>query len=160
MTRTEFISHVKGTQGALRRFLHALCCGDSQLADDVAQETYLKAYIACESFRENEKFAAWIHRIAYHTFLNLKRGERLTTDVETARSMAADASADESFRYQDLYQALGQLSEKERTAVLLHYIEGYSVREIADVTGLSADAVKQHLSRGRRHLHELLHDKP
>lgn len=69
MTREQFISHVKSTQNAFRRFLVALCCGDSQLADDVAQEAYIKAYISCETLKDQSRFNAWIYRIGYTTFL-------------------------------------------------------------------------------------------
>ncbi len=129
MDREQFISHVKGSQKALRRFLVALCCGDAALADDIAQETLIKAYLSCDGFKNPDKFNAWIYRID---------------------------SADSSFRYQALYAALNRLPGKERTSVLLHYMEGYSIKEIAVITESSEDAVKQHLSRGRTHLRGLL----
>ena len=50
MTREQFTAHVEATQKAFRRFLVALCCGDSALADDIAQESYIKAYLSCDSF--------------------------------------------------------------------------------------------------------------
>lgn len=49
MTRQEFISQVESSQAAFRRFLVALCCGDSFLADDIAQDAYLKAYLSIDS---------------------------------------------------------------------------------------------------------------
>ena len=55
MTREQFIYHVEATQKAFRRFLVALCCGDTALADDVAQESYIKAYLSCDSFSNLEK---------------------------------------------------------------------------------------------------------
>ena len=76
MNREQFISHTEGAQRELRRFLTALCCGDRQLADDIAQESLIKAYLSCEGFREEAKFSSWIFRIAYTTFLNPRRVER------------------------------------------------------------------------------------
>ena len=64
MTREQFISHVESTQKAFRRFLVALCCGDTALADDIAQESYIKAYLSCDSFSNLEKFNAWIFKSA------------------------------------------------------------------------------------------------
>lgn len=153
MTREQFIHHVESTQKAFRRFLVALCCGDTSLADDVAQEAYVKAYLSCDGFHNTDKFNAWIYRIGYTTFLNNKRSHHITVDYEEARYLSA---SDYAFRYQDLYQALNNLSDKERTSIMLFYLEDYSVKAIADITGCSQNAVKQHLSRGRNHLRELL----
>lgn len=156
MTREQFISHVEGTQKAFRRFLVALCCGDSSLADDVAQEAYIKAYLSCDSFNNPDKFNAWIFRIGYTTFINHKRSEKIFADYEEARNIASVNSTDDSFRYQELYSALNKLPGRERTSVLLFYMEGYSIKEIAEIEETSQDAVKQHLSRGRNHLRGLL----
>lgn len=156
MNRAQFISHVEGTQKAFRRFLSALCCGDSTLADDIAQEAYIKAYLSCDGCREPAKFEAWMFRIGYTTFLNHTRSRRIFSTYEDARNVVASDSSDSAFRYQELYAALHKLPDKERTSVLLYYMEGYSAKEIAEIVATSQDAVKQHLSRGRRHLRDLL----
>jgi len=156
MTREQFISHVEVTQKTFRRFLVALCCGDSQLADDIAQESYIKAYLSCDSFNNPDKFKAWIFRIGYNTFINQKRSERVFTDYEEARNMLSEESSEASFKYQKLYSALNKLPDKEKTSVLLFYMEGYSIKEIAEIEEVSQDAVKQHLSRGRNHLRGLM----
>lgn len=156
MTRERFISHVEATQKALRRFLVALCCGDTVLADDIAQESYIKAYLSCDSFSNIEKFNAWIFKIGYNTFLNHRRGERLTVGYEDAKEISAHDRADSSFAYQELYEALNKIPVKERMSVLLFYMQGYSIKEIAEIEEISPDAVKQHLSRGRKHLRGLL----
>lgn len=156
MTREQFISHIESTQKAFRRFLTALCCGDSLLADDVAQESYIKAYLSCDSFSNPEKFNAWIYKIGYHTFISHKRGEHLTLGYDEAKEVTSHDRADSSFSYQDLYEALNELSVKERTSILLYYMQGYSIKEISEIQGTSPEAVKQHLSRGRNHLRRLL----
>ena len=156
MTREQFISHVESTQKAFRRFLVALCCGDSALADDVAQEAYIKAYLSCDSFTNLEKFNAWIFKIGYNTFISHKRGVHLTVGYEEATAMSSQDRSDAVFAYQDLYEALNKLPAKERTSVLLFYMEGYSIKEIADIQEASQSAIKQHLSRGRNHLRGLL----
>lgn len=156
MTREQFIRHVEATQQAFRRFLVALCCGDKQLADDIAQESYMKAYLSSDSLNDPARFNAWLYRIGYTTFLNIKRSGRMTLGYEDAVHVSSDDAADSSFKYQELYAALNRLAAKERTSILLFYLEGYAVREIADIVGISQDAVRQHLSRGRSHLHSLL----
>lgn len=156
MTREQFISHVEATQKAFRRFLVALCCGDTELADDVAQESYIKAYLSCGSFSNLEKFNAWIFKIGYNTFINHKRGERPTVGYEHTNEIIAHDRADSSFAYQDLYEALSRIPAKERTSILLFYMQGYSIKEIAEIQETTQDAVKQHLSRGRTRLRGLL----
>jgi len=159
MTRDQFIRRVEGTQKALRRFLVALCCGDSQLADDIAQEACIKAWLSCGSLNDADKFKAWIFRIGYTVFLNYKRSERTFVDCEEARNVISDEMTDSSFKYQGLYAALNKLPDKERTSVLLFYMEGYSIKEIAGIEAVSQEAVRQHLSRGRTHLRGLLSTK-
>lgn len=156
MNREQFISHVEGTQKAFRRFLVALCCGDAALADDIAQDAYIKAYLSCESFSSPDKFNAWIFKIGYNTFINHKRSERISADYDEAQTKESADPADSQFRYQELYSALNRLPGKERTSVLLFYMEGYSIKEIAEIEETTQDAVKQHLSRGRHHLRRLL----
>jgi RNA polymerase sigma-70 factor (ECF subfamily) len=156
MTREQFIKQVEGTQKAFRRFLVALCCGDAALADDIAQDAYLKAYLSCDTLLNPEKFNAWIFKIGYNTFINHKRAERVFADYDEARNISSADSTDSQFRYQQLYSALNKLPGKERTSVLLFYMEGYSIKEIAEIEGTTQGAVKQHLSRGRDHLRGLL----
>lgn len=158
MDRQQFIKHVESNQRAVRRFLTALCCGDSALADDIAQEAFIKAYLSCDGFREDSKFSTWIYRIAYNAFLSDRRSQRLPDALADALQMPGADNADEAFRYQHLYLALDRLSVKERTAILLHYMQGYAINEIAEITNSSVDAVKAQLSRGRQHLKDLLKD--
>lgn len=159
MTREQFTSQVEATQGALRRFLIALCCGDAALADDIAQDTYVKAYLALDRFREEAGFGSWIHRIAYNCFVDSGRTRHANVDVAMAADMLSDEQSDSRFRYQALYAALERLSEKERTAILLYYLEDYSIKEVAEIIGASQEAVKQQLSRGRSHLKGMLHER-
>lgn len=70
MTKDEFIIRIAQEQKSLRRFLLALCCGDQDLADDIAQETFIKAYLSLAQYHEQSKFSAWIKAIAHNTFLD------------------------------------------------------------------------------------------
>ena len=77
-------------------------------------------------------------------------------NLNEADNFPAKASNDSMFDYQELYLALEKLSEKERSAILLHYMQGYSINEIAEINGSTIDAVKKQLSRARQHLQILL----
>lgn len=153
MTREQFTSHVKKEQGQLRKFLLALCCGNADTADDIAQDSLIKAFMSCEDYRDDGRFTAWIYRIAYRTFLDYKKHPEKHLPLNEASCMAESfAPADSAFCYQELYSALDELPPKERTALLLYYIKGYAVREIGQIMDASEDAVKKQLSRGREHL--------
>lgn len=156
MTKEQFITMVEGSQEAFRRFLVALCCGNSALADDIAQESYIKAFLSYDNLSSLQKFNAWIYRIGYNTFINHKRQDKPFENYEDAVNITSIDSADSKYEYQELYSALNTLPSKERTSVLLYYMEGYSIKEIAEIEGTTQDAVKQHLSRGRTHLRRIL----
>ncbi len=120
---------------------------------DSLYETLLKAYLSSATYREEGKFAAWVYKIAYRTFLDGRKSRSAATNpLESAATVPGHEQADSAFRYQELHSALATLPPKERTALLLFYMQGYSVREIAQIVGCSEDAVRQQLSRGRDQL--------
>ena len=141
----------------MRRFLLALCGGDRMEAEDIAQEAMIKAYLASDRFEERHKFSTWLFKIAYNTFLDHKRlAKNRETDLESAAFLTATQCADDAFAYQDLYEAIGTLPLKEKSAILLFYVSGYSVKEISKITSNSQLAVKKQLSRGRDKLRQIL----
>lgn len=84
MTRDEFIRNTESCQKAFRRFLTALCCGDSDEADDIAQESLVKAYLSCDGLKEPAKFKAWLYRIGFNTFFSHRRAVRPVTTLDDA----------------------------------------------------------------------------
>lgn len=149
MTREQFIELVKGEQDALRHYLLALCCGDLATADDIAQETLVKAYLSLLSYANKGKFRSWLFAIAHNTFLNHRKATRTYESLEEAKMVADKQEADSQYIHEDLYLALSTLPPKERSAVTLYYLTGYSVKEIATISNSTEDAVKKQLSRGR-----------
>ena len=152
MNCEQFIALVSTEQESLRRFLLALCVGNRDDADDIAQEALIKAYLARDKIRNDEKLGAWLYRIAYNTFLDHQRSLRSHASIEEADTLVSDTATDAGFEYQELYTALRTLPPKERTAILLFYLKGYNVREIADIVHSTEAAVRQQLSRGREQL--------
>lgn len=159
MNRNLFVELVKEHREGLWRFVCALCCGDAARADDLAQDTCVKAYVAMDSLTDDTKFKSWLFRTAYNTFLDSCRQHRNSDVLAAAESMVAADSADRSFRYEALYSALARLSEKERAATVLFYIQGYQVKEIAAIVSSNESAIKKQLSRARDHLKILLNDE-
>ena len=156
MTREVFIAHVEREQEALRGFLLALCCGKKDDADDLAQDALVKAYLSSAGYQDKGKFRSWLFKIAHNTFLNHKASCRMMNSIDEARTLIGGSSADAGFEHQDLYFALRTLPPKERSAITLFYLSGYSIKEIAAITDTSEDAVKKQLSRGRDKLKERL----
>lgn len=153
MTREQFIEVIKKEQEPLRRFLLALCCGNRDEADDIAQESLVKAYLSLSKYEGT----TWLYRIAYHLFIDTTRCRRTMQPMDVLEKQEdVSFAADRDFRFQSLYIALEELPPKERTAILLFYLNGYSIREITDIVEATEDAVKKQLSRGREKLKILL----
>ena len=149
MTREAFIALVEREQEALRGFLLALCCGNKSAADDLAQDSLVKAYLSSVGYQEKGRFRSWLFKIAYNTFLNHKASCRTMDTLDEARKLISSQSAESSFEHQSLYLALRTLPPKERSSITLFYLNGYNIKEIATITDTSEDAVKKQLSRGR-----------
>ena len=151
MTRERFITEVRACQGQLRRFLASLC-GDAALADDIAQEALVRAYISSDRFIGN--FKAWLFRIAYNCFIDNLRRVREAASLESPEALRvpSGAASDAAFRHEELRRALALIPEKERTAIVLHYFEDLPVKEIAAIMQIPSGTVKYYLSVGRDHV--------
>ena len=154
---------VEAHQEAVRRFLRRLTGGDEMLADDLAQETFIRAWQGLSSFRQLSGFETWLLRIAYRVFLDEKRKDShspLSHEGESLDSLDSCASATPLPSREgvgvglsmDLDLALSTLSEVERTCVVLQCVEGQSIRDIAGITGIPENTVKSHLLRGKKNL--------
>ena len=157
MNRETFIACVEREQEALRGFLLALCCGNRDEADDLAQDALVKAYLACSGFSDGGKFRSWLFKIAHNTFLSHRRSQQPPTiSIDAVPIEALPQRGSGEGASSDLYLALATLPPKERSAITLFYLNGYSVKEISAITEVSEEAVKQQLSRGRDNLRERL----
>ena len=94
-------------------------------------------------------FLSWLFAIAHNTFLNHRKATRTYESLEEAKMVIDKQEADSYYIHEDLYLALSTLPPKERSAVTLYYLTGYSVKEIATISNSTEDAVKKQLSRGR-----------
>ena len=159
MTSEQFIDLVRMEQEPLRRFLLALCSGDSALADDIAQDALVRAYVSSGTFLGRSKFRTWLFRIAYNCYIDHSRKkapQRADSQSFEAQNVPSGDAADSAFRYQPLYQAMDRIPEKEKAVIVLHYFEDRSIKEIAAILEMPAGTVKYHLSMGRNHLKEHL----
>jgi RNA polymerase sigma-70 factor (ECF subfamily) len=134
-------------------FLHR-CGGSVALAEDLTQETFLAALAELKKDTRVAAPVAWIYGIARHKLLDhYRRQERVDRPIVVAwEAEHADeelVAPDEEARERAI-AALGSVAASQRAALVLCYVDGYSVREAARLLGKSADAVESLLARGRQ----------
>ena len=152
-----FSELVRRHQSAVRGLLRQLTRSDFALADDLAQEAFLKAYKNIRSFRGEAKFSTWLYRIAYNCFREeaRKRKELVGIDETQLEAEQDPGTVDPALR-QDLAHALQLLPLHERTAVLLCCQNGLSHDEAARVLEIPLGTVKTNVLRGREKLKKTL----
>jgi len=146
-------------------------------AEDLVQETYLKAYRAFGGFQEGTNLKAWLYKILTNTFINAYRARKRRPeqteldDVEDLylyrrlgglEAVAAGRSAEEEvldlFTESEIKEAIEALPEQFRMAVLLADVEGFSYKEIADILDIPIGTVMSRLHRGRKSLQKTLYE--
>jgi RNA polymerase sigma-70 factor (ECF subfamily) len=152
-----FAELVRNHQSSVRGLLRQLTRTDVALADDLAQETFLRAYKNLRSFRGEARFSTWLYRIAYNCFREeaRKRKELVGIDEERLQIEQDPRTVDPALRH-DLMHALGLLPLHERSAVLLCCQNGLSHDEAARVLEIPLGTVKTNVLRGREKLKRTL----
>lgn len=141
---------VRKYQSQVRRFFLNQTCGDHELSDDLAQDTFIKAYTNLQSFKGAANFSTWLYRIAYNVFYDYIRSQKPTSDIEEVALNATFSNEQQDIgRKMDVYAALQQLKEAERTCITLFYMEEVEIKKISEITGMAEGTVKSHLSRGK-----------
>jgi RNA polymerase sigma-70 factor (ECF subfamily) len=152
--RRAFAELVRRRQSPVRNLMRGLC-GEPALADDLAQQVFIKMWLNIRKLRSVGAFDGWLKRLAVTEWLQyLRRKDALhgaaeLADFDTPHSESPGVGM-------DLDQALATLPEMVRTCVVLSYQSGMSHREIMEVTELPLGTVKSHINRGAARLRELL----
>jgi RNA polymerase sigma-70 factor (ECF subfamily) len=144
-------------------------------AEDLVQETYLRAYRGFSGFEEGTNLRAWMYRILTNTFINSyrkKQREPVTVQEDdldewylydklggSGVEPSAEAEVIRSMPDEDVQKALEALPEGFRLAVLLADVEGFSYKEIAEILGIPIGTVMSRLHRGRRALEKALWER-
>lgn len=136
--------------------VYALCrrlTGDSTEAEDMTQETFVRAWQKLGSFRGGSKLSSWLHRVAVNVVLNQRRirsrGAALESTVEEFPEPAPPGGGSR-WGAQDLERAIAALPEGARTAFVLHDVYGFAHGEIATLAGCAVGTSKAQLHRARR----------
>lgn len=142
---------VEKYQSPIRRFFLNQTGGNDQLSDDLAQETFLKAWLNIGQFRGAANFSTWLYRIAYNVFYDYTRSHKITEEIDQAVALRQASSGDTALQL-DLQQALAILSPAERSCITLQLMEGQPIDKISEITEMAEGTVKSHLSRGKQKL--------
>ena len=151
-----FAELVRRNQSSVRGLLRQLT-GDMALADDLAQDAFVRAYRNIRSFRGEARFSTWLYRIAYNTFREnaRRRKELVGIDEEQLERESDPRTTDPALRH-DLSHALQELPMNERTAIVLCCQNGLSHDEAARVLDIPLGTVKTNVLRGREKLKRAL----
>ncbi len=128
-------------------------CGSSHDAEDLTQQTFMKVWNSLDGFASRSRFSTWLYRIAYNTYVDWQRRNKGSIQSQTDQWWQAcpDAKpgplADAADRQlaQRLYKAVDRLGEDRKQVVHLHYYQGLSLRETAQVLGIATSTVKYRL---------------
>lgn len=133
-------------------------------AEEMAQESFIKAYKALHTFKGDAKFSTWLYRITYNNCISEVRKRKIhfasVDDVQISEEtdeINLDGIPEEN-RAKAIKQAMEKLPTEEYTLVFLYYFEEQSIEEISNVTGLSQSNTKVKLFRARKKLYAILTD--
>ena len=135
-------------------------CGDVHTAEEITQDTFVKAWRGLERFRGDSQFTTWLHRITVNLVLQHRRTqgrraarEETTDDVDGLGHSVAPAHTGTKV---DLERAIASLPDGARDVLLLRDVQGYKYREVADILGVAVGTVKAQVHRARKMVQQRL----
>ena len=166
----DFVEIIQHYQLPIRRYVNRLGCRDSNDADDLLQEIFLKVYINLNDYDSELKFSSWIYRIAHNETVSSFRKKNVrpmpvSTEEETYlfENIPDEANFIESLDIEInrniLHRALAELDEQYRDVLVLRFFEEKSYTEISDILKIPEGTVGTLLNRGKKRLNEILGSK-
>lgn len=139
---------------------------DTQEAEDIVQEAFIKAFRKLEQYKADVTFGAWLKRIVINNAIDsLKSRKARMLELEETHLKVVDSDTEKDWlvedglRVEDIKQAIEELPEKYKYVVMLYLVEGYDHQEISEILDISEVASRTHLHRGKKKLQELLKQK-
>ncbi len=134
---------------------------NTQDAEEVAQDSFVKAFKSIKQFKGESKFSTWLYKIAYFTSINhLRKSQLLSSPIDLLAVESNDSSALEDLNKEDqehyIHQALNYLRPVDRNLISLFYLEELSIKEIEEITLFSQANIKVKLLRIRKQLNGIL----
>jgi RNA polymerase sigma-70 factor (ECF subfamily) len=154
-----FTGIMKSFQKPVLRYLFRLT-GNYETAEDLAQDTFIQAYQGIAKLNSGFSFKTWVYRIATNNAYQYLRRKKLYSfilfnDIRRPAVQSREVDAGATFENIALKEALLRVPQDQRVCLILHYIEGFQYREIAQTAGISEDAVRKRVARGIEKLKEL-----
>jgi RNA polymerase sigma-70 factor (ECF subfamily) len=146
----------------LRAFARGLC-GRPDFADDLVQETAVKAWSARDRYQAGTNMRAWTFAILRNHYLSELRRTRRQTDLDDGaaeRMLVMEADQEGPLHLDDMEHALHRLAPERREAVLLIGASGFSYEEAAEIAGCPVGTMKSRVARARADLAQILNDEP
>ncbi len=139
---------ILASEDTLYRVAKTLLRSDADCADAI-QEAIVKAFSSLHTLRKDSYAKTWLVRIVINECYAIMRKEKRVVSIEDYTPEKMEESTED---YSDLYEAVSRLPKEQRLSVALYYMEGYSVKEIAELMETSESAVKSRLARARARL--------
>lgn len=143
---------ILASQDSLYHVAKTLLYNNADCADAI-QETIVKAFSKIHTLRDDAYAKTWLTRILINECYAIMRREKKVVSLE---QQPVEDLAEEQQNYSELYLAVSRLPKEARLAITLHYLEGYSVKEVAALMNTTESAVKNRLLRARAKLREEL----
>ena len=151
MKKEELGDLILASQETLYRVAKTLLYNDADCADAI-QETIVKAFSKIHTLKKEQYAKTWLIKILINECYAIMRKEKKIVSLEGYVQDTGTISLSETESYSDLYEAIYRLPEQIKLVILLYYIEGYHVKEIAGFLDCAESAVKNRLLRGREQL--------
>ena len=132
--------------------------GDDDLAQDYAQEAWIRAIRALPTFRGDARFSTWLHRIAVNAALQAARKAQTRSKrrTEMPEQVPVGPARSDALLEERLEEAMDRLPEGMRRVLILHDVEGYTHEEIGEALGVASGTSKSQLSKARAKMREML----
>jgi RNA polymerase sigma-70 factor (ECF subfamily) len=140
-------------------------CGNHEEAEEIAQDSFLKAYRSLKSFKMKSSFATWLYRIVYNTaisYVRIKKKALLSLEdfpadaTDFMGTNTSEEDAEKEYRSSLINFALQKISDEERGLISLYYYDDMSIEEISEVVGISKSNIKVKLFRARQKMLEII----
>lgn len=151
MKKEQLAELVIRSEDTLYHIAKTILYSDADCADAI-QEAIVKAFTNLHTLRQDSYAKTWLVRILINECYAVMRREKRLLSLENYMEKANGGQRGQQADYTDLYEALSQLPKESRVCITLYYLEGYNVKETAEIMGISESAVKNRLARARAKL--------